>query len=91
MEFKENAHNDLLHQFQKEGVLKIDCITLTRPSSKSWIFTTVKMTIFTLNCDSFVCLFVFGSKINCGYTHNLFLSKKVKKNVFPCLSPSFGI
>ena len=41
-------------------------------------------------------LLLFGSKINCGYTHDLFLSKKVKKEcinrlAFPCLNPSLSV
>ena len=34
-----------------------------------------------------------GSKINCGYSHNLFLSKKKEEEnaVLPCLKPSFTI
>ena len=47
------------------------------------------MTILTRNCDRSVVVFL-GSKINCGYTHNRFLSKKEEeKGVFPCLKPGF--
>ena len=45
----------------------------------------VKIVIVLLLCG------FFCPKINCGYTHNLFFSKKVKKNVFTCLNTSVSI
>ena len=58
----------------------------------------IVIVLLLLVCFVFVCfllffLFVFfwggggGSKINCGYTHNLFLSKKNEKECIPLSEP----
>ena len=45
---------------------------------------------FNVKIDRFVVVFL-GSKRNRGYIHNLFLSKKEEKGVFPRLKPRFTI
>ena len=92
MELEESAHNDLLHQFQKEGV-ENRLHYINTPNQLILDFYDCKNDNFHVKSVIVLLLlfFFFCSKINCGYTHNLFLSKKVKKNVFPCLNPSLSI
>ena len=45
------------------------------------------MIVFCVVVVCIVVVFFFGSKINCGYTHNLFLSKKSVKECIPLSEP----
>ena len=71
--------------FQKKGLHYIN-------TQKQLILTFDDCINDNLNVkiDLFVVVFL-GSKRNRGYIHNLFLSKKEEKGVFPCLKPRFTI
>ena len=79
---KENAHNDLFHEFQKEGF----------DNRLHYINTPKQLILDFYDCknDTFhvkIVIVLLFAVFFCSK----FLSKIVKRNAFPCLNPSLSI